>query len=180
MLQALETRYAGRRFRSRREARWAVLLDQLKIEWRFEPEGYELEPGLCYLPDFEVQPTTGEGGWIWLEVKPELERYRQLELLCLQSKRPGFVVAEPSTRATVLPCSLGGLWGPEISVEAMLLQLGITDRLTLQAASNAALSARWEHGEQPRRPRKPGGRGPRAYQRAEGLLDRAPDRDWGF
>jgi hypothetical protein len=67
-----------------------------------------------------------------------------------------------------------------MSVEELLRQLGITDRLTLQAASNTALSARWEHGEQPRRPRKPGGRGPRAYQRAEGLLERSTDHDWGF
>ena len=45
MLRAIETRYKGYRFRSRLEARYAVLFDSLKIEWEYEPEGYVLEDG---------------------------------------------------------------------------------------------------------------------------------------
>lgn len=51
-LQPIETRYAGYRFRSRLEARWAVFFDALKIEYEYEPEGFKLSDGTCYLPDF--------------------------------------------------------------------------------------------------------------------------------
>ena len=50
-MKAIETRYAGHRFRSRLEARWAVVLDRLGIKWLYEHEGFETEHGL-YLPDF--------------------------------------------------------------------------------------------------------------------------------
>lgn len=43
MIKPIETRYAGCRFRSRLEARWAVFFDALKIEWEYEPEGVEGE-----------------------------------------------------------------------------------------------------------------------------------------
>lgn len=51
MIKAIETRYAGCRFRSRLEARWAVFFDRLNIPWEYEPQGYELPSGR-YLPDF--------------------------------------------------------------------------------------------------------------------------------
>lgn len=50
-IKAIETRYAGCRFRSRLEARWAVFFDTLGIRWEYEPEGFELPSGR-YLPDF--------------------------------------------------------------------------------------------------------------------------------
>jgi hypothetical protein len=59
---ARETRYAGRRFRSRLEARWAVFFDAAPIwvPWRYEYEGILL-PGIGgYLPDFEAGPFTIE------------------------------------------------------------------------------------------------------------------------
>ncbi|MFI7073497.1 hypothetical protein [Micromonospora sediminicola] len=51
-IKPIETRYAGCRFRSRLEARWAVFFDALNIEWEYEPQGYELPSGQVYLPDF--------------------------------------------------------------------------------------------------------------------------------
>jgi hypothetical protein len=51
-IKAIETVYAGHRFRSRLEARWAVVLDALGIEWRYEEEGYDLGELGWYLPDF--------------------------------------------------------------------------------------------------------------------------------
>lgn len=54
-IRAIETRYKGYRFRSRLEARWAVVLDHLGIEWEYEPEGYETSAG-WYLPDFRIDP----------------------------------------------------------------------------------------------------------------------------
>jgi hypothetical protein len=60
MIKAIETRYAGCRFRSRLEARWAVFFDTLGIKWEYERQGYEIfdRLGICetkswwYLPDF--------------------------------------------------------------------------------------------------------------------------------
>jgi len=50
-IKAIETVYNGYRFRSRLEARWAVFFDTLGIEYRYEPEGFDLD-GIWYLPDF--------------------------------------------------------------------------------------------------------------------------------
>lgn len=52
MIKPIETIYAGSRFRSRLEARWAVFFNWLKIRYVYEPEGYELSDGTRYLPDF--------------------------------------------------------------------------------------------------------------------------------
>ena len=43
MIDAIETLYAGCRFRSRLEARWAVAFNALGIEWMYEPQGYEID-----------------------------------------------------------------------------------------------------------------------------------------
>jgi hypothetical protein len=53
-IAAIETRYAGCRFRSRLEARWAVFFDAMKIPWQYEEQGYLLD-GKPYLPDFRLQ-----------------------------------------------------------------------------------------------------------------------------
>lgn len=63
--KAIETRYAGVRFRSRLEARWAVFMDALGVRWEYEPEGFDLG-GLRYLPDFLLSDLD-----CWVEVKPE-------------------------------------------------------------------------------------------------------------
>lgn len=66
-IAAIETHYAGCRFRSRLEARWAVVFDAKGLPWEYEPEGFETPCGR-YLPDFRVQllPTTP----CWFEIKP--------------------------------------------------------------------------------------------------------------
>ena len=51
-IQPIETEYNGYRFRSRLEARWAVFFDEVGIEYEYEPEGFELDDGTRYLPDF--------------------------------------------------------------------------------------------------------------------------------
>lgn len=74
-IQAIETTYAGCRFRSRLEARWAVFFDTIGWEWQYEPEGFERSWGwgetetvVRYLPDFYL-PTTET----WVEVKGSRE-----------------------------------------------------------------------------------------------------------
>jgi hypothetical protein len=72
-IKAIETHYRGRRFRSRLEARWAVFFDFIGIEWDYEPEGFVLPSGACYLPDFQITyPTTHPNQrkyQYWVEVK---------------------------------------------------------------------------------------------------------------
>ena len=51
-IQAIETIYKGYRFRSRLEARWAVFFDAMGVKWEYEPQGYVLDDGTAYLPDF--------------------------------------------------------------------------------------------------------------------------------
>ena len=63
-MKAIETCYNGYRFRSRLEARWAVFFDAAGIDYRYEPEGFELTDGTRYLPDFFL-PAIG----IYAEVK---------------------------------------------------------------------------------------------------------------
>lgn len=51
-IKPIETVYNGYRFRSRLEARVAVLFDKINMKYEYEPEGFELEDGTKYLPDF--------------------------------------------------------------------------------------------------------------------------------
>jgi hypothetical protein len=51
-IKAIETDYKGYRFRSRLEARWAVVWDAFALAYEYEPEGFELPGGVRYLPDF--------------------------------------------------------------------------------------------------------------------------------
>lgn len=62
-IKAIETPYAGVMFRSRLEARWAVLMDAVRVDWTYEPERFQLPGGGTYLPDF----VTADGAYI--EVK---------------------------------------------------------------------------------------------------------------
>lgn len=62
-LRAIQTEYKGYRFRSRLEACWAVLLDELGVKWEYEPEGYDLGNGMCYLPDFRLYEVTINHGF---------------------------------------------------------------------------------------------------------------------
>lgn len=71
VVAAIETRYAGCRFRSRLEARWAIFFDALNLAWEYEREGFDLAVGR-YLPDFWL-PTLDA----WYEVKGALPTHRE-------------------------------------------------------------------------------------------------------
>jgi len=93
-IKAIETHYAGCRFRSRVEARWAVLFDAMFIKWEYEKEGYELDGGIKYLPDFWLPELD-----MWIEVKglqPTSEEAEKCRLLCkLTKSRVALVWGEP-------------------------------------------------------------------------------------
>jgi hypothetical protein len=64
-IKAIQTKYKGYRFRSRLEARFAVFLDELKVDFQYEHEGFEVAPGDYYLPDFYLPASD-----LYVEIKP--------------------------------------------------------------------------------------------------------------
>lgn len=75
----IETEYAGIRYRSRLEARWALFFDAAGIDAQYEEQGFELSEGgesHLYLPDFrlpcgtyvEVKARTSDEEMRWLKV----------------------------------------------------------------------------------------------------------------
>lgn len=93
MIQAIETRYKGYRFRSRLEARWAVYFDAMNIEWRYEHDGYDLPTGY-YLPDFWFPEANAYG-----EVKAvhfsQDETQRDIELVRLTGRPCAMLAGQP-------------------------------------------------------------------------------------
>lgn len=77
-MKAIETVYRGFRFRSRLEARWAVFFDTLPIKWEYEKEGFDLENGLYYLPDFWFPQVN-----MWGEIKPDGINFDMNKILLL-------------------------------------------------------------------------------------------------
>lgn len=71
-VMAIETNYAGHRFRSRLEARWAVFFDALGIQWTYEQQGYVIgiyDDKRRFLPDFYLPEFD-----VFVEVKGSNER----------------------------------------------------------------------------------------------------------
>jgi hypothetical protein len=97
-LTALETRYAGYRFRSRIEARWAVFFTRLGLDWQYEPQGYRVgRAKLPYLPDFYL-PTQA----LFVEVKPGFADQVDPEGVNRWEEFAGEVVtAWPTSRAAI-------------------------------------------------------------------------------
>jgi len=65
MIKAIDTFYNGNYFRARLEARWAVFFNECGIKYIYEPEGFVLENGQWYLPDFYLPQLD-----CYVEVKP--------------------------------------------------------------------------------------------------------------
>jgi hypothetical protein len=69
-INAIETYYSGHFFRSRLEARWATVFNELGIKWEYEPQGFRVgDSQKPYLPDFRLPDIN----W-WVEVKGTEER----------------------------------------------------------------------------------------------------------
>lgn len=92
-LKAIETIYAGHRFRSRLEARWAVFYDALGIPWNYEKEGYDLGPAGLYLPDFWLPEQK-----CWVEIKgdePTPQESAKAEALSNATEKSVFIFFGP-------------------------------------------------------------------------------------
>lgn len=81
----IETVYAGCRFRSRLEARWAVFFDSMGIRWEYEPQGFILSHGRYYLPDFYLPDCAS-----WVEVKGQLNEFDLYDLRVANLELPQF------------------------------------------------------------------------------------------
>lgn len=178
MIQAIETRYKGYRFRSRLEARWGCFLDVLGLVWEYEKEGFVLGKHGTYLPDFWIEPWNA-----WLEIKPKRMRPHSSEwekARALADQHSPVIVAQGNVgdEALVLFCndigdnSSGSSewpadWSFAANGRALLFVETRRDLVdsdweslsfiskrrrflpALQSAYIAARSARFEHGERP-------------------------------
>lgn len=77
-IKAITTYYNGYKFRSRLEARWAVFFDAANIRYEYEPEGFKMQSGLCYLPDFYLPEEN-----MYVEVKPQRkDSWKDIDRVC--------------------------------------------------------------------------------------------------
>ena len=58
------TAYNNLLFRSRLEARWALIFDGLRVVYAYEPRAFQLANGLSYVPDFWLERER-----VWIEIK---------------------------------------------------------------------------------------------------------------
>lgn len=96
-IKAVPTFYKGVQFRSRLEARWAIIFDRLGIDWHYETEGYDIqiEDGITirYLPDFLLY-----GGSVrcpdqlYVEVKGNMQADDSLKISAFSDHYPIYVV----------------------------------------------------------------------------------------
>ena len=71
-IKAIDTIYKDYKFRSRLEARWAVFMDVLGVQYDYEPEGFDLPEAGYYLPDFWLPDLQ-----MWLEIKPDASSHEE-------------------------------------------------------------------------------------------------------
>lgn len=155
-VKAIETHYAGCRFRSRLEARWAVAFDHLGIPWQYEAQGFHLPSG-DYLPDFKI-------GCAFVEIKGPMPNAREFQvaseinlhvgpLVIFQGDLPrrsgeGIAWAFAKSRSDENAYDWTMI-SPEKAMWA-LLDSQAPARLTgWDDAMTAGRSARFEHGETP-------------------------------
>lgn len=152
-MRAIETRYKGRLFRSRLEARYAVLFDALGIQWDYEPEGFEFSDGTRYLPDFWLKVPDKPGQGYWIEVKagkPTPPEVHKLTMLAVESGHrcwfltgtPGEGIAETVPRIGIGGSGCSHRWcAPVVACARAPVSESVWEK-----AKTTALSARFEFG----------------------------------
>ena len=152
-LRAIETRYDGQDFRSRQEARFAVLLNALSVPYIFEKEGYYLGLGNDekYLPDFWIEEAQA-----WVEIKgrsPTAEEFSKSTKLALIAKRPVTIFWGPYRHQSfiynnfVFYQDLQGVFHSQRGRAQEFLGCQFYLHSSLLAALTKARQARFEHGE---------------------------------
>jgi hypothetical protein len=168
MIKAIETSYKGYRFRSRLEARYAVFLDTLGIEWDYEREGYDLGGLGYYLPDFWLPwHAYGQhpGAGYFLEIKgqdPTPEEVEKLKALAAGTGHTCFLLAGEIGKQRHYTAHRRGHFFYTDPAQDELLEDGDPYANHLWAmfsrwdftgdvdnAISTARSARFEHGESP-------------------------------
>ena len=146
MIKAIETSYKGYRFRSRLEARWAIVFDALGIKWEYEKEGYDLGNKGWYLPDFSI--ITSEDLYWFCEVKGDLDDKNGIEksrFLDNHSPDPYMgVIMLTSLDFAYKKFSKDGFDFNNAFVTSQMLDVSIS---SFNKAIKRARSARFEHGE---------------------------------
>lgn len=92
MTPAIPTKHKGVLYRSRCEARWAVVFGRLGWTYQYEPESYRLPCG-PYLPDFYLP-----GVEVYFEVKgsyPSDYELQKAEQLCVAAEKPVIISTGP-------------------------------------------------------------------------------------
>ena len=172
MIKPIQTKYKDCYFRSRLEARWAVFFDAMEIQWEYEKEGFILDDGTLYLPDFWLPESK-----TFVEVKPEaLSILEERKCAQLAKMRPVIVViGVPGVRSYErysyvenvpgifslfdgddYEQNYTGLWGDFIIFEYVHGEIGHWEFVAVDAeisdsklenACAKAKQARFEHGQ---------------------------------
>lgn len=111
VVRPIETLYAGCRFRSRLEARWAVFFDRMRIPWEYEAQGFDTPAG-PYLPDFVLTDCA-----TFVEVRGDSTRVDVDALAVVADALP---VLHPRTQIPY-PDRSGRTWTAERGPRLMLL-----------------------------------------------------------
>lgn len=155
-IKAIETEYAGHRFRSRLEARWAVFFDAAGIKWQYEPQGFEdTETGFRYLPDFYLPKLNGG---VYFEVKGEKPDEEYVHSATGVTPRPLVFAVGDISSADLWWFDLDTVGNMDqcrsvkFAIPNSLVDLGRStpSGLTPDAAFRKAQQARFEHGETPK------------------------------
>ena len=145
----IQTKFAGNLYRSRLEARYAVLFQACRLPFEYQREGFLLEQGryLPYLPDFWL-PTLGT----WLEVKGMLPGARDnaiSQLLADQTQRRVIIACGPPEMAANLSCFFPDWHGTLFQTLSAFLMQWLPPEIVIRAIGTAQ-SARFEFGETPK------------------------------
>ena len=144
---AIPTKYNGRFFRARGEARYAVLFDACQLPFEYEKEGFWLEEGGKYLPDFWVPRLD-----LWFEVKsalPTREAIHKCHCLADETKQRVAMGYSSPGLETIVACFRDGWSGHQIQTLPTFLMQWLRPEVAL-AAIGEAQSARFEFGESPK------------------------------
>lgn len=86
-IMSIDTVYNGHKFRSRLEARYAIFMQSMNIEWVYELEGYKLPSG-WYLPDFYLPDFEFNGSFAEVKFKFNEDEIKLCKELCELTKKP--------------------------------------------------------------------------------------------